>query len=93
MAKVRFPPPLSPATTIRAGSIPSSAAWAAVQRRPDTQSLRPAGKGATSGADEGVRQLRKSTITTATPLAAMSFPQPRYIPSKQDIDAMPPPWM
>ena len=25
-------------------------------------------------------------------LAAMCFPQPRYMPSKQDIVAMPPPW-
>jgi hypothetical protein len=28
--------------------------------------------------------LRKSTMTTLTPLAAMSFPHPRNIPSKQD---------
>jgi hypothetical protein len=32
-------------------------------------------------------------MTTATPLAAMILPQPRYMPSKQDSDAMPPPWM
>ena len=47
---------------------------------PDKQSLSPAGKGATSGADEGTTQLRKSGITTATPLAAMIRPQARYMP-------------
>ena len=73
--------------------MPRSPAWAATQRRPDTQSFRPAGKGATSGADEAVTQLRKSTMTTTTPFAAMCLPQPRYIPSKQDMVAMPPPWM
>ena len=60
---------------------------------PDTQSFSPAGNGATSGAEEATTQLRKSTMTTATPLAAMSLAQPRYIPSKQDRFAMPPPWM
>ena len=29
-------------------------------------------------------------MTTVTPLAAMCFPHPRYIPSKHDIVAMPP---
>ena len=78
---------------MRAGSIPSSPACSTTQCRPDTQSLRPAGNGATSGADDATTQLRKSTMTTATPLAAMSLPQPRYIPSKHDMEAMPPPWM
>ena len=32
-------------------------------------------------AEEGTTELRKSTMTTATPLAAISLPQPRYIPS------------
>ena len=32
-------------------------------------------------------------MATATPWAAMILPQARYMPSKQDIDAMPPPWM
>ena len=61
--------------------------------RPETQSLSPAGNGSISGADEATTQLRKSTMTTQTPLAAMSLPQPRYIPSKHDMVAMPPPWM
>ena len=78
---------------MRSGSIPISAAWATTQRRPETQSFNPAGKGATSGAEEATTQLRKSTMTTATPLAAISLAQPRYMPSKQDIVAMPPPWM
>ena len=90
---MRLPPPLSPATTIRVGSMPKSAACPATQRKPDTQSFRPAGKGATSGDEEAATQLRKSTMTTTTPLAAMCLPQPRYIPSKQDMVAMPPPWM
>src|ERR1700761_708005 len=76
-ARVRLPPPLEPETVIRAGSIPRRAALAAVHFNPDTQSLSPAGNGATSGTDDGETELRKSTITTATPLAAMSLPQPR----------------
>ena len=44
---------------------------------PDTQSLSPAGKGATSGADDGSRALRKSTMATATPWPAMICPQAR----------------
>src|ERR1700727_1213783 len=71
VARVRLPPPLSPATTMRAGSMPSCAALATTHFSPDTQSLSPAGKGATSGTDEGTTQLRKSTITTATPFAAL----------------------
>ncbi len=59
----------------------SDAALAWVHFRPETQSFRPAGKGATSGTDEGVRQLRKSTITTATPNEAMIFAQARQGPS------------
>jgi hypothetical protein len=73
--------------------MPSSSAWAMTNFSPDTQSLRPAGKGATSGADDGVWQFRKSTMATATPWWAMIRPQDRYMPSKHDIDAMPPPWM
>jgi len=79
--------------TMRAASIPSSSAWATTQRKPDTQSSRPAGYGATSGAEDGVTQLRKSTMTTATPFPAISRPQLRYMPSKHDIAAIPPPWM
>ena len=71
----RLPPPLSPAITMRAGSMFSAAALASVQWKPETQSLSPAGNGATSGADEGRSALRKSTITTATPWAAMIRPQ------------------
>src|SRR5215472_2903458 len=81
VASVRLPPPLSPATTTRAGSIARCPALATTHFSPDTQSLRPAGNGATSGTDEGATALRKSTITTATPLAAMILPQPRYMPS------------
>ena len=72
------------------------ARWAALAMthlRPETQSFRPAGKGATSGTEDGTTALRKSTMTTATPLAATSFPQPRYMPSKQDRYPIPPPWM
>ena len=48
----------------------------------DTEDAAPsAGNGATSGTDEGKTELRKSTITTATPLAAMILPQPRKLPS------------
>src|SRR5262252_1964168 len=81
IASVRLPPPLSPATIMRAGSIPRDPALAETHFRPETQSFSPAGNGATSGTDDGVTELRKSTITTATPLAAMSLPHPRYIPS------------
>src|ERR1700761_7582904 len=77
VARVRLPPPLSPATTMRAGLMPRWPALATVHFSPDTQSLSPAGNGATSGTDDGDTELRKSTITTATPLAAMSLPQPR----------------
>ena len=55
--------------------------WPTTHFSPDTQSLSPAGNGATSGTDDGTTELRKSTITTATPLAAMILPQPRYMPS------------
>ena len=41
---VRLPPPLSPETTMCAGSTPSDAALAWTHFRPETQSLRPAGK-------------------------------------------------
>ena len=68
-----------------AGSMPSSSACACTHFRPDTQSFRPAGNGATSGADDGVTQLRKSTIATATPWLAMIRPHERYMPSKHDI--------
>ena len=78
---------------MRPGSMSSAGACVATQRSPETQSFRPAGNGATSGADDGTSELRKSTITTATPLAAISLPHPRYMPSKHDIVAMPPPWM
>src|SRR5215469_10027887 len=81
VASVRLPPPLSPATMTRAGSILSSPALAMTHFNPDAQSLSPAGNGATSGTDDGVTELRKSTMTTATPLAAMILPQPRYMPS------------
>src|SRR5580692_3837735 len=81
VASVRLPPPLSPATMIRAGSMPRRSALATTHLSPDTQSSSPAGNGATSGTDDGDTQLRKSTMTTATPLAAMIFPQPRYMPS------------
>src|ERR1700760_2064245 len=74
-ARVRLPPPLEPDTVMRSGSIPRCAALAAVHFSPDTQSLSPAGNGATSGTDDGETELRKSTMTTATPLAAMSRPQ------------------
>src|SRR6202012_5769470 len=58
VARVRLPPPLSPATTMRPGSVPRCAALAAVHFRPDTQSLSPAGNGATSGAEVGETELR-----------------------------------
>ena len=88
-----MPPPLSPATTIRSGSMFSLAALAFTHFSPETQSFRPAGKGSTSGAEEAVRQLRKSTMATATPMEAMIRPQERYMPSKADELIMPPPWM
>jgi len=56
-------------------------------------SLRPAGHGATSGAADGVWQFRKSTMAPATPWLAMILPHERYMTSKHDIEAMPPPWM
>ncbi len=93
MASVRFPPPLSPATMMRVPSTPSSSACACTHFRPDTQSFSPAGNGATSGDDDGTTQLRKSTMTTATPWCAMRRPQVRYMPLKHDMLAMPPPWM
>ena len=77
VARVRLPPPLSPATMRRDGSMPRLSAFAATHLRPDTQSLRPAGKGATSGTDEGDSAFLKSTIATATPCAAMILPQAR----------------
>ena len=55
--------------------------------------VQPGGKGATSGAEDAVRALRKSTMATATPRAAMIRPQALYMPFKQLIDCMPPPWM
>src|SRR5262245_55871358 len=58
VASVRFPPPLSPAMMIRLGSMPSLPLLAASHLTPDTQSLSPAGYGATSGADDGVSALR-----------------------------------
>ena len=39
--------------------------------KPDTQSFKPAGKGATSGAVEGHIAFRKSTIATPTPLKGL----------------------
>ena len=80
VARVRFPPPLSPATIRWSGSMPSSPAWACTHLRPDTQSFRPAGNGSTSGTEDGDTQLRKSTIATATPWLAMSRPHDRYMP-------------
>src|SRR5580692_4503889 len=74
VASVRLPPPLSPLTMTRAGSMPYFAALVTVHRSPDTQSLSPAGKGATSGSAEGTSELRNSTITTTTPLDAMILP-------------------
>ncbi len=76
VARVRLPPPLSPATTMRLVSTPSAAALACTHFSPDTQSFRPAGYGATSGTDDGDTALRKSTITTTTLRLAMFFPQP-----------------
>src|SRR3546814_19992219 len=70
VANVRLPPPLSPATTILSASIPSALALRLTHLSPETQALRPAGNGAISGADDGRRALRKSTIATATPRAA-----------------------
>ena len=93
VAGVRFPPSLSPATITWPASIASRAALAMTHFRPDTQSFRPAGNGATSGTEDGTTALRKSTMTTATPLAAISLPQPWNIASKQDRYPIPPPWM
>ena len=81
VTRVRFPPPLSPATTIRSASTFKLAALATNHFSPDMQSLSPAGNGGTSGTEEGTIEFLKSTMTTATPFAAMSLPQPRYIPS------------
>ena len=78
---------------ILAGSMPSALALACTHFRPETQSFSPAGNGATSGADDARMALRKSTMATATPSAAMILPQARYMPSKADIIVMPPPWM
>jgi hypothetical protein len=61
--------------------------------RPETQSFRPAGNGATSGTEDGTTALRKSTMTTATPFPAMSFPHHRNMPSKHDKYPIPPRWM
>ena len=72
-----MPPPLSPATITRVGSIPSIAALAITHFRPDTQSFRPAGYGATSGTADGKIALRNSTIATATPPWAIIFPHAR----------------
>jgi hypothetical protein len=44
--------------------------------KPETQSLGPAGNGATSGSEEGKSALRKSTMATATPFVAIILPQP-----------------
>ena len=77
VAKARLPPPLSPAMMIRPTSTFSFSAFAASQYRPLTQSFKPAGNGATSGAEDGVSALRKSTIATATPRPAMTRPQAR----------------
>ena len=49
----------------------------ATRFKPETQSLRPAGNGPISGTEDGVSALRKSTIATATPRAAMILPQAR----------------
>ena len=62
---------------IRFVSMLSVAAFACTHLRPDTQSFSPAGNGATSGTDDGESALRKSTMATATPCAAMIFPQAR----------------
>jgi len=61
--------------------MPSCSALPTTHLSPETQSFNPAGNGATSGTDEAATELRKSTMTTATPLAAISFPHPRYMPS------------
>src|ERR1700722_8199489 len=58
VARVRFPPPLSPATITRPGSTPSRAALAMTHFRPETQSFSPAGKGATSGTEDGTTALQ-----------------------------------
>ena len=55
--------------------MPNSSAWEINQCSPDTQSFNPAGYGAISGADDGITQLRKSTIATATPWFAIIRPQ------------------
>ena len=57
--------------------MPSPLAFATTHFKPDTQSLRPAGNGPISGTEDGVSALRKSTIATATPRAAMILPQAR----------------
>ena len=75
VANVRFPPPLSPEIIILPGSMAKASAWATSQCKPDTQSFSPAGKGATSGAEDGLTALRKSTMATATPFAAIMRPQ------------------
>ena len=75
VAKVRFPPPLSPAITIFSLSIFKSSEFSCTHLIPDTQSLSPAGKGATSGAEEAHMQFLKSTIATAIPCLAIHLPQ------------------
>ena len=61
------------------------AACSTVQRTPATQSFSPAGNGSTSGADDGVRQLRKSIIATATSLMGDARgPTSGTSPSKHD---------
>jgi hypothetical protein len=71
-AKVRLPPPLSPAMMMRFGSMARLVALACTHLRPEMQSFKPAGNGAISGTEEGCTELRKSTMATATPLAAIS---------------------
>ena len=72
---IRFPPPLSPAITICPLSIFKSSEFSCTHLIPDTQSLSPAGNGATSGAEEAHMQFLKSTMATATPFLAIHLPQ------------------
>ena len=62
---------------MRLASIPRVPAFSDSHFTPDTQSFRPAGKGSTSGTEEGESALRKSIIATATPWAAMILPHAR----------------
>ena len=66
VAKVKFPPPLSPATTILVLSILKDSLFSCNHSTPEIQSFSPAGNGATSLTEEGIVAFLKSTIATAT---------------------------